>query len=110
MLERVQAAAADADLLVLPEGTMPAYVLGEAGLDAAAPAQAIEDLRAVARATRCAIVAGMAIAADRTLRNSALVIDTDGSIAGRADKLFLWHFDRKWFSPGDTIAPIQTSF
>jgi len=110
LLARVRAAAAGADLLVLPEGTMPAYVLGEAGLEAAAPAQAIEDLCGIARANRCAIVAGVAIAADRTLRNSALVIDADGSIAGRADKLFLWHFDRKWFSPGDTIAPIQTSF
>ena len=33
----------------------------------------------------------------------------DGSIAGRADKAFLWHFDRRWFEPADAIEPIATS-
>lgn len=109
LLERIAAAAAGADLLVVPEGTMPAYVLGDAGLDGAAPEEAIESLRAIARSSRCVIVAGVATVMDRTLRNSAIVIDTDGSIAGRADKIFLWHFDRKWFAPGDELAPIRTS-
>jgi predicted amidohydrolase len=109
LLERVAAAAADAELLVVPEGTMPAYVLGEPGIDGAAPQEAIEGLRAIAQANRCVIVAGVAKAVDRELRNSAIVIDADGSTAGRADKIFLWHFDRKWFAPGDELTPIRTS-
>jgi predicted amidohydrolase len=38
-----------------------------------------------------------------------LVIDRDGSLAGRADKLFLWHFDRLWFEAGARLAPVRTA-
>jgi predicted amidohydrolase len=41
--------------------------------------------------------------------NSAVAIDSDGSIAGAADKHFLWHFDRQWFAAGERLQPIQTS-
>jgi len=37
-----------------------------------------------------------------------VVIDADGSLAGRTDKLFLWHFDRRWFEDGQSLAPIGT--
>ncbi|MBV8198775.1 MAG: carbon-nitrogen hydrolase family protein [Candidatus Eremiobacteraeota bacterium] len=43
------------------------------------------------------------------MRNSAIVVESDGSVAGRADKLFLWHFDRQWFKCGEELAPVQTS-
>jgi predicted amidohydrolase len=109
LVERVRAAAAGADLLVVPEGTFPAYVLGDARPENAAPAYAIERVREIARETQCVVVLGAATAVDGTLRNSAIVVDRDGSLAGRTDKLFLWHFDRKWFAPGDTLAPVDTS-
>lgn len=98
-----------ADIVVLPEGTFPAYVLGDAPVDEAAVNDAIARLCEIARTTRTVIVAGAASARDDATRNSAFVIDVDGSLAGRTDKLFLWHFDRKWFSRGDRLAPVRTS-
>ena len=108
-MQIVAAAAADADLLVLPEATLPAYVLGDDRIDDAAVESSISELRSIARNARCAVVAGAAIRYDGRLFNSAVVIDNDGSVRGRADKIFLWHFDRKWFAPGERIEPVDTS-
>ena len=102
-------AAAGADLIVLPEATFPAYVLGAQPLDVAAIARALDSLREIAEATRTVIVAGAADVRDGVVRNSAYVIDANGSLAGRADKLFLWHFDRRWFARGERLEPIETS-
>lgn len=100
---------ARADVVVLPEATFPAYVLGDAPLDDAAAGDAIARLREIARSTKTVIVAGAVTREEDASRNSAFVIDVDGSLAGRADKLFLWHFDRRWFSRGDHLAPVRTS-
>lgn len=104
----VSEAARGHDLLVLPEATLPAYVLGDDRVDDAAISRAIDRLRAIAQETTCVIVAGAAIRRAGKLYNSAMVIDADGTIAGSAEKIFLWHFDRKWFAPGERIAPIST--
>src|SRR5579862_6922018 len=110
VFEAVREASNGAELVVLPEGTFPAYVLSDArGDDEAAVTEAIEKLRGLARDTSTVIVAGAALRTKNTLHNAALVIDRDGSLAGRADKLFLWHFDRRWFEAGDTVAPVETS-
>ncbi len=98
-----------ADVVVLPEATFPAYLLGDAPLDDTALANALARLGEIARSTKTVIVAGAAARAEDAARNSAFVIDVDGSLAGRADKLFLWHFDRRWFSRGDRLAPVRTS-
>jgi predicted amidohydrolase len=105
----VRAAALQADLVVLPEATFPAYVLGNATVEERAVEAALDQLRDVAMATRTVIVVGAAASNGTGLRNAAFVIDADGSLAGRADKLFLWHFDRRWFEPGDRLAPIATA-
>ncbi|MBV9719883.1 MAG: carbon-nitrogen hydrolase family protein [Candidatus Eremiobacteraeota bacterium] len=104
----VQRVASHADLIVLPEATFPAYVIGNAAIDMRAVETALERLRRIASATRTVIVVGAA-AANGAVRNAAFVIDADGSLAGRTDKLFLWHFDRRWFSPGERIEPIATA-
>jgi predicted amidohydrolase len=109
IINAVGQAAANADLVVLPEGTFPAYVLGDASVDRTAIVNALERLRDVATTTRTVIVAGAAVHVEQSLRNGAVVIDADGSLAGRADKLFLWHFDRRWFARGDRLAPIATA-
>ncbi|HXM07147.1 MAG TPA: carbon-nitrogen hydrolase family protein [Candidatus Acidoferrum sp.] len=109
IVQSVASAASDADLVVLPEGTLPAYVLERDDVDDTAIATALSRLALLAGLHRCAIVVGAAQRCGDTLRNAAVVIDVDGRIAGRADKLFLWHFDHRWFSPGETIAPVQTS-
>ena len=101
-------AACDRDLLVLPEATLPAYVLGDDRIDDAAVSSALDDLRGIAKESTCIIVAGAAVRRAGKLYNSAVVIDADGTIAGSAEKIFLWHFDRKWFAPGERIVPIDT--
>jgi predicted amidohydrolase len=104
-------AAARAELVVLPEGTFPAYVLGDAreARDAANVEAAVGRLCNLARDASAVIVAGVVVRNADVVKNAALVIDRDGSVAGRADKLFLWHFDRLWFEPGARIAPIRTA-
>lgn len=97
------------ELLVLPEGTIPGYVLGPEPLDAGEIESAIAELARIARENHTVVVVGAAITEDGTLRNGAVVIDADGSLAGRADKLFLWHFDRRWFARGERVEPVRTS-
>jgi predicted amidohydrolase len=106
---RVEEAANEADLVLLPEGTIPAYVLGDAEIDDRAVHAAVERLRAIAARAGVVVIAGVAVRDGSALYNAGLVIDRDGSVAGRADKIFLWHFDRRWFAPGARIAPVATS-
>lgn len=108
--ERIEAAAADgAQLVVLPEGTLPSYVLGYERYDGGEIQSALEQCREIARRSGIVLVIGVARKSGDRVFNSALVIDCDGSIAGSADKHFLWHFDRQWFAPGEALTPIATS-
>lgn len=109
LVEATRRAAGAADLVVLPEGTLPAYVLGAAAVEEAAIDDALARLQAIAASSKTVVVCGGAATAGTQVRNAAYVIDADGSLAGRADKLFLWHFDRRWFSEGDRIEPIATA-
>lgn len=109
ILAEARHAARNSDLIVLPEGTLPAYVLGSATIDEAAVTAALDRFRELACGTKTVIVLGAAAAVDSEIRNAAFVIDADGSLAGRSDKLFLWHFDRRWFAPGRSLTPIATS-
>ncbi len=109
VVQRIERSARQHDLLVLPEGTFPAYVLGDSAVDERSLATVTAELQRVARESSCAIVAGIAMFRDGELHNGALVIDRDGAIAGSAEKIFLWHFDRQWFAPGTRIEPISTS-
>ena len=99
----------DVDLLVLPEATIPGYVLGGDDVDDTAMARALAELAALAARTATVIVAGSVVRVGNRLRNAAIAFDRDGSVAGRADKTFLWHFDSRWFEAGDAIEPISTS-
>jgi predicted amidohydrolase len=103
------AARAGVDLVVLPEGTLPAYVLGYGSFNESEIASALEDCRAIARENETVLVVGAARREGDRVFNSAIVIDSDGSIAGTADKHFLWHFDRQWFAAGERLEPIETS-
>ncbi|MDH2909861.1 MAG: carbon-nitrogen hydrolase family protein [Candidatus Eremiobacteraeota bacterium] len=101
--------AAKPNLLLLPEATIPAYIIGETPVDPAQVDEAVRELSALARRFESAILTGtVRIAGDRQF-NAALLIDRDGSIAGYADKFFLWHFDRRWFTAGERIEPIDSS-
>ncbi len=104
-----EAAGTGAQLVVLPEGTLPAYVLGHERFEQAQIEPALAHCREIARAHSSVIVIGAARRQGERVFNTALIVDSDGSIAGTADKQFLWHFDRQWFSPGERLEPVQTS-
>jgi predicted amidohydrolase len=107
---RVRAAAAQgAQLLVLPEGTLPAYVLGYETFSEAEIAEALAECAAIAKEHGSVIVIGTARREGERVYNSALIIDADGTVAGSGDKHFLWHFDRQWFAPGEQLQPVQTA-
>ncbi len=101
------AAESGAKLIVVPEGTVPAYVIGTEPVDVRELEAAAENVIRIAAATGATIVYGAARAGESGTANSAYVVTPDG-IAGFADKCFLWHFDRRWFSAGSALEPIAT--
>ena len=108
LLARIAAAAeAGARLVVVPEGTVPAYVIGSDPVDPQQLEDAARDVIAVASRTGATIVYGGARHDERGLANSAYVVTPRG-IAGFADKCFLWHFDRRWFTAGSALEPVDT--
>jgi predicted amidohydrolase len=108
LLARIAAAAeSGARLVVVPEGTVPAYVIGAAPVDASQLESAAQDVIAVAARTGATIVYGGARAGEHGLANSAYVV-TPAGIAGYADKCFLWHFDRRWFTAATALEPVDT--
>ncbi|MBX2796603.1 MAG: carbon-nitrogen hydrolase family protein [Myxococcales bacterium] len=99
-------AAADADLVVLPEMASSGYIFSEAA-HVAAVAEApdgplFQALSPVARRARCFVVCGFPEAAGAQLFNSALVIDPDGSLAFVYRKTLLYDEDLHWATPGDS--------
>ncbi|WPD18529.1 carbon-nitrogen hydrolase family protein [Thermaerobacter composti] len=99
------------DLLVLPECAYPAYYLApcqDVGLEsylreAGAPTVA-EFLAAVsdrARQHHVAIACGVALPGSAgELTNGVVLFDRDGRRLVTAAKMFLWHFDGRWFQCG----------
>jgi len=108
--QRIRDAAKEgARLVVLPEGTLPAYVLGRRPFEESEIAGALAECGDLARELKIVLVAGAARAHEGRIYNSAIVFDTGGEIAGSADKHFLWHFDRQWFTPAEDLKPVGTS-
>ena len=99
-------------LIALPEVTYPAYFLGTrdlSGCNVLSPADATERFAQKARQHGVYIAAGLALdAPGGGYANGALLFGRDGSIIGRYDKSFLFHFDNRWFSPGDAYPVFET--
>lgn len=115
LAEAVSAAergAAEADLVVLPEATYPGYVLHDAEphLDESMYAKVREAFAQVARKAEKWIAVGLARPEGGRLYNSAVLLAPDGSVAGRTDKTFLWHFDGLWFDPGNVGEVARTAW
>lgn len=107
----VRDAAGSADLLVLPELATTRYDIRRAiHQEAPQPGDAMfgRISEAVRRADLVAVV-GFAEHDPGGTRNSAAVIDRDGSLVGVARKAHLFEGERAVFAPGDIIAPIRTS-
>ncbi len=105
------AASYDADIVVLPEGAYPAYVLGsaEAGREAlAAGPDPLETFGALAAEHRVTLVVGLVLDSPRGLQNAAVTFGPDGAVLARTAKRFLWHFDARWYVPGDESPVVET--
>ena len=103
-----EACAGGAKLVVLPEGSVPGYVLGSEAVPREQLDAAQGDLAERARRHATTIVFGAAkIVGDRTY-NAAIVLGPRGDELGYAAKQFLWHFDRRWYAAGETLDPIAT--
>jgi predicted amidohydrolase len=108
LLARIAAAAeSGAKLVVVPEGTVPGYVIGTDPVDPHQIDAAAQDVIAIAARTGATVVYGGARAGEQGLANSAYVVTPRG-IVGYADKCFLWHFDRRWFTAGNVLEPVDT--
>ena len=101
------AKAAGADIAVLPECAVSGYPAYNSDKSATLPLDLIESLnrRLPEEAHRLGIacVVGTVVRVGDKLRNSALVIDEDGNLLGRADKLHLIASDVPYFEPGDEL-------
>ena len=102
------AGAHGAKLIVLPEATVPGYVLGTVPVRADQLARAADDVRALALRYDAVVVYGGAKIVDGRVFNAAICVGPDGVELGYAAKQFLWHFDRRWFARGETLEPIET--
>lgn len=111
------AAAARAELVVLPECAWPAYCLGSGAAYRAAraaglpgPEQLLQDVQAVARREQIHVCIGYVREDGARLYNAATLVSANGRVLGTRDKCFLWAFDRDYFAPGDDLTPIETEF
>jgi len=97
-----------ARLIVLPEGTVPGYVLGHEPLSLKQLERATDRVAAIARRYNATIVYGGAKVVGNRTFNAAIALGPEGRELGFAAKQFLWHFDRLWYAPGETLEPIDT--
>ncbi|MCK4341549.1 MAG: hypothetical protein KAY37_07500 [Phycisphaerae bacterium] len=106
-----------AELVVLPECVWPAYCLGSeqayraaraAGLPT--PDEFLTHLQQTAHDSGIAVCAGYVEERDGRLFNAAGLVDATGKLLGVHRKCFLWDFDHDYFSPGESIEPVESSF
>ncbi|MCL5038301.1 MAG: carbon-nitrogen hydrolase family protein [Firmicutes bacterium] len=107
-----QAAREKPDLLVLPECAYPAYYLDGWEKVSLRP---WEEILAIfgERARRHALemVVGLAeLYPTSPAYNSSFYLDAGGRVRHRARKQFLWHFDSRWFTPGNDLESLATPY
>lgn len=107
------AAALGAQLAVLPECTYPGYVMLGVTLPGGANGveRALRSISHAARRTGVAVCIGVARRGPGgELRNEAVLFDRRGAQIARYAKIFLWNFDRLWFSAGGVVPVFDTEF
>ncbi|MGE5591198.1 MAG: carbon-nitrogen hydrolase family protein [Bacillota bacterium] len=107
------------DLILLPECAYPAYFLAPlqggdldrhlASQGAPDTAQFRASLAEAARRHGVSIAAGLALPGPGGLENALVLWDQSGQEVARTAKLFLWHFDSCWFSPGRDVAVAEVA-
>ncbi len=112
-LQRIDDAAAEKpDLIALPEVTYPAYFMSEepGGPGIPPASEALARIAEKARDHGVYVAVGIALERDGGYENGAALIGRDGVLVGTYAKSFLWHFDSKWFTPGDAYPVFETDF
>ncbi|MEW6398940.1 MAG: carbon-nitrogen hydrolase family protein, partial [Bacillota bacterium] len=98
------------DVIVLPECTYPAYFLP--GYDPARlrpPEEVLDMFAGMARRGQCYLAVGVVEPGlGGRLLNSAVLLSPTGRVVARGHKHLLWHFDRRWFTPGSAPALAST--
>jgi predicted amidohydrolase len=109
--EAISAASGHVDLLVLPELATTQYDLRR-HISQIAPTvdgPAFELVRERVREASLVAAIGLVEVDGQALFNSAVVIDTDGSLAGIVRKSHLFAGEAKVFAPGSAVEPVDTS-
>ncbi|MDP9238594.1 MAG: carbon-nitrogen hydrolase family protein [Chloroflexota bacterium] len=114
-LQRIDDAAREKpDVIALPEVTYPAYFMGTDDLsrrNVLSPAEAMARFAEKARKHGMYIAVGMALdAKSGGYSNGAALFGRDGELIGRYEKSFLWHFDNRWFKPGNAYPVFELDF
>lgn len=106
------AAAAAAELLILPEIAYPSYLLESRERylrdDIERSDAVLNRFSTMARSLGVWLVAGFVEECGDDLLNSAAVIDAAGDVKAIARKQFLWDCDNEWFSPGHESVVVET--
>ena len=107
-----RAASLGAELILLPESLYPSYYLGGAdGADAAwRELDPLPLFSGKAREKRVWLAAGLVIEEKGRQFNGAVLWGPDGTEKLRTFKSNLWHFDRKYVSPGTCFPVVETPF
>lgn len=104
---KIVAAAREHDLVLVPECAYPAYFLCPFDRPQEDPdAEVEEEIRAIARTTQTYIAFGYA----QGRENKAILVDPQGQVISEKSKSYLWHFDHRWFEPGEELALADTKF
>ncbi len=107
-----RAASMGAELILLPESLYPSYYLGGAD-DADASWRDLDPLplfSGKAGEKGIWLAAGLVVEEKGRLFNGAFLWGPDGSEKLRTFKSNLWHFDRKYVSPGTCFPVVETPF
>lgn len=114
LLEMVEKAASESDLIIVPEAAFPAYFLApeEGNLSAI-----LEDseyylsaIKEIAIKEKTYIAYGYVEKENNDLYNTAILLNKDGVEIAKKRKSFLWHFDSDWFTVGNDRAIADTEF
>lgn len=107
-LARALAQHPDVDLAVFPELFLTGFDLPSVGRHAVpVDGDAVERVQAVAAKTSTAVILGYAERAGRSLYDSLLVVDADGSIAGNHRKTHLFGDENSYFCTGSQLQCVR---
>ena len=99
-----QAAQAGADVVLFPECATTGYACDFSALQPAPLREALRTLGALAAKLEVHLLVGSPVFAGRRLFNGLLVFDRRGRLAHTYAKCQLTEGDRRWFTPGNSLA------